>query len=249
MQLLSVPSDLDPATTFHQEDLELAPEADVGDVLGPGDRPVVPPSGAQGLMISIGRPEWWSLAELYRMRGKDLPAEIALQINQADFCLLRLACSFQPNPDISVEWARFVAYLHSPNDEMGPIAFDIHPKEIFDRSERNMKVAVTPRLKFSPLEADLGSAEVGLQYERLEPVIIGAGVGQADPSWTFERSGHRQVIGSRFMHMIVKHSRDMGGVRVSFEIIAEISKPGQFLWSVRTRERDKARRTTVICKT
>jgi hypothetical protein len=249
MQLLSVPSDLDPATTFHQEDLELAPEADVGDVLGPGDRPVVPPSGAQGLMISIGRPEWWSLAELYRMRGKDLPAEIALQINQADFCLLRLACSFQPYPDISVEWARFVAYLHSPNDEMGPIAFDIHPKEIFDRSERNMKVAVTPRLKFSPLQADLGSAEVGLQYERLEPVIIGAGVGQADPSWTFERSGHRQVIGSRFMHMIVKHSRDMGGVRVSFEIIAEISKPGQFLWSVRTRERDKARRTTVICKT
>lgn len=243
MHPFTAPADLESQAILHQAELEPAPEAEVGTVLGPP----ATTRGAAGLVVSIGRPESWPLAELYRAAGRRLPAAVAVLAQEARFCLARLAFSVHPSRELRVELVRFSVNLHGPGDERGPVAFDLHPQSVTSQRDVNLKVALTPSLKFSQFETDLASAEVGVAYSRLEPVVIGAGVGEAQVEWTFKRTAAHPVVGSRFTYLLVRCPPALTSVRATFELEADVTKAGQLLRPLRTRAADAAHRTAVLC--
>ncbi len=126
-------------------------------------------------------------------------------LNEADFYLVRLGCSFRARRDqVQVEWARFLATLLPGEDGRQPIAFDLHPLMIASEARRNVKVSLSPALKFSEVEASLGSLEFGLEYPDLQPIVSASGVGEANPSWDYETAHGQRIQGSKWMHILVK---------------------------------------------
>jgi hypothetical protein len=200
------------------------------------------------MAVSIGAPQSWPLHDLFRARGERLPPEIALLAEASDFWLVRLACSFRPRRQVRVDWARFGVTLHGAGQAADPVAFDLYPKDISVERRGNVKVGLTPKLKLSDLEVELGEAVLDFQYDRLEPLITGSGVLQANPAWEFEPARGHPLTGSRFMHLVVKCPRGGEGVRASFHVEADLVEEGVFRWRWWSRQDAEAHRTTVICK-
>src|SRR5712691_7697815 len=122
-------------------------------------------------VVSIGQSETWTLQDFYPPRK--LPRPIRTKLSQADFYLVRLSCSFRPvHEESRVEWARFRAAL-LPHASTGaqPIAFDLYPQQVMQEVKRQVKVTLSPMLKFQELEASLGSAEFGFEYAEQVPLI------------------------------------------------------------------------------
>ena len=112
-------------------------------------------------VVSIGQSETWTLQDFYS--PNKLPRPIRTKLSQADFYLVRLSCSFRPvHEESRVEWARFRAAL-LPHSSTGaqPIAFDLYPQQVVQEVKRQIKVTLSPSLKFQELEASLGSASLG----------------------------------------------------------------------------------------
>src|SRR5947209_2112537 len=107
-------------------------------------------------VVSIGQAETWTLQDFYS--PGELPRPIQTKLSQADFYLVRLSCSFRPvHGESRVEWARFRASL-LPHASTGAqsTAFDIYP-QLVNEVKRQVKVTLSPSLKFQVLEASLGS--------------------------------------------------------------------------------------------
>jgi hypothetical protein len=173
--------------------------------------------------IGIGQPQWWNLAELMQESGKSLPAEIKLLLDEADFYLVRLACSFRPTRASQVEWARFTAYLRPKLAGADPIAYDIYPREIQDEAKTDVKVSISPSLKLvDKIEASLGGVEFAIQYQKIEPAIIGTGVLESNPGWDFSRTNKYPVVGAKFLHLVVKRPRSAEAVRATFDLQAQV---------------------------
>ena len=92
-------------------------------------------------VVTLGQPQWWSLADLAQEKGEALPAELSLLLRDADFYLLLLACSFRPERGSQVEHARFTAYLRPKVGQESPIAFDLYPREIYDETKTDVQEA------------------------------------------------------------------------------------------------------------
>jgi hypothetical protein len=130
------------------------------------------------------------------------------QLQAADFYLIRLSCSFRPVPRSRVGWARFHVYLQ--HDDLGrqPIAYDISPLDITREVKRQLKFTLAPSLKFQSVEAEVASLEFGLEYPELQPSIVGAGIGEADPTWDYQTAtGVASIQGAKVMHLLVKAPR------------------------------------------
>jgi hypothetical protein len=182
---------------------------------GPGDVP--------SPHIGIGQPQWWDLAALTHERGEELPSELRLLLDEADFFLVRLACSFRPTHASWIESARFTAYLRPKGGGETPIAFDLHPRDVHDEVARDLKVSISPSLKFKEVvEASLGAVELGIQYKKLEPVVVGTGALQSNPAWDFARTKQQDVRGAKFLHLIVKRAKGSQAVRTTFELQAQV---------------------------
>ena len=145
-------------------------------------------------VVSIGQPETWPLQDLYS--PTKLPRPIRMKLSQADFYLVRLSCSFRPIYEEShVEWARFRAAL-LPHSSTGgqPFAFDLYPQQVVQEVKHQIKITLSPSLKFQELEASVGSAEFGFEYTEQIP-LISASIGNSfDPSWDY-RAGRARSCG------------------------------------------------------
>lgn len=211
-------------------------------------RSALKPSGP---VVTLGQPQWWNLASLAREKGETLPAELSLLLRDADFYLLLLACSFKPERDSHVEWARFTAYLRPKTGQGNPIAFDIYPREIYDETKTNVKVSIAPSLKFAAfegttVEGKLGEVVTTIEFSKLEPVIVGYGVLESAPNWDFEKHKEQPLRGSKFGYLIVKKPRSAQAVRLSLDIVADVSTRHGLL-SARVTEKDRAHLTQLVC--
>lgn len=207
-------------------------------------------AGYEPPTVTIGEPVWWNVAEVYREEGKPLPTMISLLLRNADFFLAQLACSLRPghSNNTRVEWARFAVYLRPRNTAASnPIALDLYPFEVYDKAQRDVQIRLAPMLKFvEAAEASLGEVALELKYNKLIPVITAAGAQESNFSWDLQETKEHPLRGARFFHALVKRPHGAGGVRASFEVVADVVTPHGVLQSA-LREQVAANLSRVIC--
>ncbi len=186
-------------------------------------------------IISIGRPETWALTQVYR--ADKMPPGLRAKLDEADFYLVRLACSFRPvHKEKQVQWARFIVHLHPDAAGQQPIAFDLHPLMVTQEVRRSVKVALSPSLKFQEIEGSVGGMEFGFEYSELRPIISAAGVGEPQPSWDYEEAKGTRVQGGKWMHLLLKVPKGMKSVRATLDLTADVEMRGSLLQVVMGKE-------------
>lgn len=173
-------------------------------------------------IVSIGKPTSWLLQDLYP--SKKLPQLIQIQLSRVDFYIVRLSCSFRPvHKESRVEWARFCANL-LPDASTGaqPAASALYPEQLVQEVKRQIKVTLSPSLKFQELEASVGSAEFGLEYTDLIPLVSGTIGSNVDPSWDYTARPGQDVQGTKWMHLLIEAPKGLATGRALLELEAEI---------------------------
>ena len=187
-------------------------------------------------LVSIGQPEVWQLAEVYP--PEKMPATLRAKQEEADFYLVRLACSFRPaRDDVKIEWARFLVHLMPDSAGQVTVAFDLYPLQITQEVRHNVKVTLSPTLKFMEVEASVGGVEFGFEYPELQPLVTAAGAGEANPSWDYEEAKGMQIQGSRWMHLLVKAPKGMPSGFALLDLAADVRLRGSLLPVLLRRER------------
>jgi len=191
-------------------------------------------------LASIGRPEVWALPEVYP--PDKMPHPLRAKLGEADFYLVRLACSFRPRKEQSrVAWARFIVRLLPDSAARQPIAFDLHPLMVTQEVRRNVKVTLSPSLKFQEIGAEIGGIEFGFEYPELQPLISAAGAGEERPSWDYEEARGVAVQGSKWMHLLIKAPQGMEMVRAVLDLAADVQVRDSRLPVLAIRDKEQAR--------
>ncbi len=191
-------------------------------------------------VVSIGRPEVWTLAEVYP--PDKMPHPLKAKLDEADFYLVRLSCSFRlRRGESQIEWARFLVYLLPDSAARQPIAFDLHPLMVTQEVKRNVKVSLAPSLKFTEIEGSIGGVEFGFEYPELQPLISAAGGGEATPSWDYQEAKGARVQGCKWMHLLVKAPRGTSPVRAILDLSADVRVRDVRLPVLGLRDKEKAR--------
>jgi hypothetical protein len=180
-------------------------------------------------ILSIGLPEIWDISALYP--PDKLPQWLEVKLDESDFYLVRFSCSFRPLiNEKKIEWARFIVQLY--HGEQGqPIAFDLHPMMVAQEAKHNVKVTLSPTIKFQELGlgASLGGVDFGLEYIELLPIISATGIGEGQASWDYEEARGSKIQGVRNMHMILKVPKGMKPVVAFLDLIADVRIRDQIL--------------------
>jgi hypothetical protein len=191
-------------------------------------------------VVSIGQPETWPLQDLYPLRT--LPRPIRTKLSQADFYLARFSCSFLPvHEESRVEWARFgVTLLPHPTTSAQPMAFDFYPEKVTQEEKRQIKVTLSPLLKFQSLEASLGNAEFGFEYTEQIPVISAALNNSFTPMWDYTAGPKQELRGTRWMYLLIKAPKGMVGGQALLDLEADVLLSGVRVPALLWRQREQA---------
>jgi hypothetical protein len=198
-------------------------------------------------VVTVGEPQVWNIAEVYQIEALPLPASISLLLREADFFLVRLACSFRPGRRTHLEWARFAVNLSALNPAApDPVALDLHPLELYDQMQRNVHIKLSPALKFTEIEATIGEVGLELQYNELIPVITAVGVQERNFSWELQETEQHPLRGARWFHTMLKRPRGAGGIIARFEVVTD-AVTSRGLLRAALREQERTRLSRVIC--
>ncbi len=173
-------------------------------------------------VVSIGQSEHWTLQDFYS--PSKLPRPIRTKLSQADFYVIRFSCSLRPvHAESRIEWARFrVALLPHSSTGAQPIAFDLYPQQVIQEVKRQIKVTLSPSLKFQEAETSLGSAEFGFEYAEQIP-LISASIGSSfDPSWDYRAGPGQEVQGTKWMYLLVKAPKGLTSGQALLELEADV---------------------------
>ena len=204
-----------------------------------------------GPVVSVGQPQYWNLTNLIEKKRATVPAEIDLLLRDADFYLLQLACSFRPEQDNEVRWARLNVQLQPKTGEKVPIAFDLYPREIYDETKQDWTVSIAPSLSFataegSKVEAQLGEVATTIEYRKLEPIVIGYGLLQSNPGWEFKKHKDKPLLGIKVGYLIVKKPHGAKAVLLTQDLKAEVRTPdGWLIAGVKKDHQDAL--TSLVC--
>jgi hypothetical protein len=171
-------------------------------------------------VVSIGKPQVLPVASLYEAGA--LPPGVKAKLEQADYFLVQLSCSFRPERDDAIDWARFSVSLNSTKP--GEVfAAELHPLSVEMKAKRKVKVGISSSLKFADaaeVGVEYGS---GVEYPELSPIITAAGVGESRPSWDYTKMRGWQITGSKLMNMIVRSPKGTSRLTASLAIMAEVN--------------------------
>lgn len=153
-----------------------------------------------------------------------LTEEIDAQLDSFEFSCVRLACSFIPDRGCRFVWARMVAELSSPGTGgagAGPVAFDLFPRAIVEKTTFRRKYGLTPKLSLAFVEA---SAEATSEQEtiRYEPRLSVAGLLTNMPTWTFEGLDRSGLVGSSELFLVVKKPKG-APIEARFTVSADVA--------------------------
>jgi hypothetical protein len=212
----------EPKSTIWEGALAPRPDLERDAARGLFDRRLEPEDlDADLRVVTIGEPEVLrSLGPNETPGYQDLVAK--------DFYLLRLWCSFHDfGTDLEISRAHFKLALHS-RDGTGVriVARDMYPLQVLHKVKRDVRVALTPEIKFAEVGASLGTLEYGFAYTKLEPTIFAAGHGESTPSWTFARTKSQRLQGGKAMHLVVAAPEGAAQAEADIELIAHVTKPG-----------------------
>jgi hypothetical protein len=193
-------------------------------------------------LVKIDVPEVWSLEDLYPP-GK-IPPIMQSKMTEANFYLLRLNCSFLPQHDeVYIEWARFLIRLLADENGHQPTVFDVHPLDVRQPVNRNVKITFSPSVKFASIDASVGAADFGIEYTELQPLITAA-VRGAEASWDYEPGRGYRLQGSKFMHAVVKSPKEITRGEAELDVVADAVKRGFRLPVVIRRKEEERDRLT-----
>jgi hypothetical protein len=173
-------------------------------------------------IITIGWPDVWPLPERYPLERMLPPMHAQLQT--ADFYVIHLACSFRPLPGRArVGWARFHVFLLPDSQGRQPLAYDISPVDISQEVKRQVKVTLAPTLKFHMVDAKVASLEGTWEYPELQPIIVGAGIGEATPTWDYRvATGVAGIQGAKRMDLLVKAPKGMPAATAQLALTGQV---------------------------
>ena len=197
-------------------------------------------------VVSIGQPETWPLQDLYP--PKKLPRPIRTKLSQADFYLVPPLLLVSPSPRREPRRvARFrAALLPHPSTGAQPIAFDLYPQQVMQEVKSQIRVTLNPLLKFQELEASLGSAEFGFEYTEQVPLISATPGAGFDPSWDYETGPKREVLGTKWMYLLVKAPKGLTSGRALLDLEADILVRGVRLPVVFWRQQKQAAKQLTV---
>jgi len=176
-------------------------------------------------IVSIGRPEVWNLVDLYP--SNKLPVTVRTKLAEAKFYLVRLSCSFRPARDRTrIDWARLTVSLQPDATGQVANAFDLHPLLVSQEVKRNLKVSLSPTLKFQEVEAGIGELGFGFEYTEIQPTISASGAGESEPAWDFSAAAGAHVQGSKWMHLLLKMSTEMTACDANLHLTADVVRSG-----------------------
>jgi hypothetical protein len=201
--------------------------------LEPGDGSVHKGLGAQGAIrtvrnrknrVQLGVADPVALLEHWPSNER-LAEEIEAQIDRFEFFCVRLACSFVPDRGCRFVWARMMAELSCrPDPEHAgeePVAFDLFPRDILEKTSFKRKYSLTPKLSLAFVEA---SAEASTERELLdyEPRLSVAGLLTNLPTWTFERLRSPGLVGSVELFLVAKKPKG-AAIEARFVVAADVT--------------------------
>jgi hypothetical protein len=177
-------------------------------------------------ILTIALPDTWKVTEFYR--PDTMPYPMRSSLGKADFYVVRFGCSFRSKPkQVEVDWARFIVRLLPDAEGRQPVAFDLHPLMVTQDIKHNIKLALSPTLKFQQVEAEAGGAQFGWEYTELQAVISAAGGNEPEASWDYSvAKGVTTVQGTKWMHMLVKAPKGMPKAEVGLDLAADLKVRG-----------------------
>ena len=187
-------------------------------------------------IVSIGEPETSPLQEALGL--KRVPRGLQSKFALHDFYLVRFSCSFRPiHQESSIQWARFLVRLLPDDIGRQPLAYDLFPKEVVQEVKHQLRISVTPTLKFAGVEVGSGPAEFSREYLELQPRISAAGEGQSDPSWDYTEAQGATMQGSKRMYLLLKAPKGMPQGRAQLDLVADVKAGGVRVATVALRWR------------
>lgn len=115
-----------------------------------------------------------------------------------------------------------------------------------DQAKTDLRVSISPSLKFAEVELALGEVVTTIELRKLEPVIIGYGALEPAPNWDFEQHKDYPLRGSKFSYLIVKKPHGAEAVRLTLDLTVDVvTRHG--LLSARVAEKDRAHLSQVVC--
>lgn len=176
-------------------------------------------------IASIGQPQIWSLTDIYT--SDKISPLLKVQLEAANFYLIRLSCSFRTTPESGrVVWARFTVQMPADYAGYQPVVYDLYPLLINHEIKKNIKVKISPKLKFQEIEASTGELESGFEYTNIQPIVSASGAGEFQSNWDYEEFKGSGIQGSKWMHLLLKVPNDMQRVRATLDITADVETQG-----------------------
>jgi hypothetical protein len=190
-------------------------------------------------LVTIGEPQVWNVADVYRAEGRAMPAGLQLLMSDARFFLIRMACTLRTKPPASLQRVRFAVTLIAADENApAPVAFDLHPAEIYDETNRTLHVKLAPSLKFAGAEAAIGEAAFDLHYTELLPVVTCGGALESSFDWDMRPTPQHPLLGTRWFHAVVKIPDESGPVDAALRLHADVATPrGRFRAALRSEDR------------
>lgn len=176
-------------------------------------------------VVSIAKPVSYPIKDL--SSTQDLAVDFSALLEQNNFYLFQFACSFRPQKQTKIDWARFSVRLLADNQGHQALAHDLHPLSIEHEIKQSFKVMLSPALKFesgtTSVEVGLGEAGYAVEYGQLQPHIVAHGLGENFPTWEYKAVRGISVIGSKPMYMVMRVPRVAIGVRAIIGLEAEVT--------------------------
>lgn len=213
-----------------------------------------PPLNEQALeasrpTLTIGKPQWWNIAAIYGQEGKPIPAVMTQSLKEADFYLVWLSCSFRTEKNTRIDRARLSVRMKSPKaGKPPPVAWDLHPQEVYDEAQHNVHIKVGASLKFAEAaEVSVGEIATDIKINEILPVVTTTGLLEDEFDWTMTPTERYPLgRGARSFYALLKVPHGLGGVEAALSVTADLVTPQGF-WRAALREQEQNQLTGVIC--
>ncbi|HEX2909592.1 MAG TPA: hypothetical protein VH186_02210 [Chloroflexia bacterium] len=142
--------------------------------------------------------------------AQEITPDIKAQLDNYDFYLVQLACSFLPADGCRFHTANFEIDLQSEPASPASIAYDQQPDKVEDELKVNNKFTLDPNLKIKVLQMDIGlsgvpfKAELSREYVAYTSRVTATGLQTSQPGWKFSRSKSHDINGSYRLLLIVR---------------------------------------------
>lgn len=189
-------------------------------------------SGVRGkkTKVAVGEPYYENLISRLKEKNEAVSYEINRLAKKHDFHFASLSCSFLPDTDCKLVWARFGVELSARSasgkllDEK-PIAFDISPSEVLSQTtyKRETNFSLGLPFNFGLVKVDPRLNWVAQrEYIFYEPEISAFGIMRSNVAWDFKSTEQRGIWGNKKDLLLIIRAPKNSKIKGKFKLGAEV---------------------------